>query len=93
MNEQKALVEALLEGKSVPGVDPDGLALAALLVLKLRLERLLRGDPGLREAFEADPEGFSGRFRRYHRAVQPSFFFPAEESAAFRSFEAGIHPI
>ena len=89
---QKDLVEALLSDDPAAsaaglGVDPDGLVLGALLVRKLRLERLLRGDPRLREAFELDPEGFAGRFRRYHRAVRPEFFFPAEEAAAFRTYE------
>lgn len=69
--------------------DPDGLRLAGLLVKKLRLERLLAGDPALRQAFRADPPGFTARVRRYDAAVPPTTTWPAEEAAAFRAFEAG----
>jgi hypothetical protein len=65
------------------GVDPDGVRIAALLVAKLRFERLLRGSRAIEAAFERDPRAFSERFRRYHEAVPMSAFFPPDEAAGF----------
>ena len=69
-------------------LDPDGLRLTALLIQKLRFERILRGDPDLRRRFEEDPEGFTRGFQRYLRATPPRAVFPAEEAEQFRAFLA-----
>jgi hypothetical protein len=63
--------------------DPDGVCLAALLVIRLRFERLLRGSRAAAAWFEADPTGFTAGFRRYHTAVAPTAFFPGEEASLF----------
>lgn len=67
-------------------VDPDGLATAALLVARLRFERLIQGSLTAAQWFERDPAGFSATFRRYHRHVCPTAHFPAAEAALFEGF-------
>jgi hypothetical protein len=69
-------------------VDADGLRLTALLVLRLRFERLLRGCPEAEALFDADPQGFAERFRRYHQSTPLTAFFPQAEAALFRGFLA-----
>jgi hypothetical protein len=60
--------------------------MAAILVVRLRFERLLRGSPVAEEWFERDPESFAEAFRRYHAEVPPRAFFPADEAALFRAW-------
>ena len=62
----------------------DGARIAALLVARLRFERLLRGSPEAEAWFERDPEGFAEAFGRYHEAVSLTAFFPGAEARAFR---------
>lgn len=92
-------VLALLQACDVNGVepsfvasleraDPDGVRLAALLIAKLRFERLLRGSDALGLWFERDPEAFTAAFRRYHQEVAPAVFWPAEEATAFEHWRA-----
>ncbi|MEE9128355.1 MAG: hypothetical protein V3U11_14580 [Planctomycetota bacterium] len=69
-------------------VDPEGLQLTSLLVKKLRFERILGGDPNLREQFQKDPQTFTIRFREYLAAVPPTAVFPQEEAESFRKFLA-----
>lgn len=64
----------------------DGARVAALLVARLRFERLLRGSPEAETWFERDPEGFAEAFRRYHEATALTAFFPPAEARAFRSW-------
>lgn len=63
-----------------------GLQLAALLIARLRFERLQHGDDGARAHFDRDPADFADRFRRYHHAVPPSAAFPQDEAALYRTF-------
>jgi len=63
--------------------DPDGLRLTALLVAKLRFERVIRGSSAASAWFDADPAAFSAAFRRYHGEVPPTALFPAAEAASF----------
>ena len=70
-------------------LDPEGLKLTALLVKKLRFERILRGDPTLAAKFQEDPQAFTVAFRNYLNAVPPTAIFPAEEALAFREFVTG----
>lgn len=63
--------------------DPDGLRLTALLVAKLRFERVLRGSVEASAWFDAEPEAFSAAFRRYHAEVPPAASFPKAEAVAF----------
>jgi len=67
-------------------IDPDGLAIAALLVARLRFERLIQGSPTAAQWFERDPGGFSATFRRYHQHVSPTAHFPAAEAKLFERF-------
>lgn len=69
-------------------LDPEGLKLTALLVKKLRFERILRGDPRLAARFQQDPQAFTVLFRNYLNEVPPTASFPAEEAQAFREFLA-----
>lgn len=71
--------------------NPDGVRLTALLVAKLRFERLLRASEEAAWLFERDPAGFSDLFRRYHQAVPPTAFFPPEEGRLFRDFLRRSH--
>lgn len=62
----------------------DGVRIAALLVARLRFERLLRGSPDAEAWFERDAEGFAAAFRRYHAEVPPTASFPPDEARLFR---------
>lgn len=75
--------------RALAGADGDGVRLAALLVCKLRFERLIRACAEAEELFTADPEQFAATFRRYHEAVPPTDFFPPREAQRFRLFLAG----
>jgi hypothetical protein len=66
--------------------DEDGVRVAALLVAKLRFERLLRGSDDAGAWFERDSAGFTESFRRYHREVAPTAFWPADEGRCFETW-------
>lgn len=66
--------------------DPDGFRMAALLVAKLRFERILRGRGTAAAWFARDPEGFTAVFRAYHHATPPTAFFPRDEADLFFDF-------
>ena len=78
-----ALARALL------AADPDGVRLSALLCARLRFERLLRGFPVAERWFDEDPEDFTATFARYHSAVPPTAFFPAQEALLFQKWLEG----
>ena len=63
--------------------DADGVRVAALLVARLRFERLLHGSEEAARAYEQDPESFTEEFRRYHHAAPPTSFFPVGEARQF----------
>lgn len=64
----------------------DGVRMAALLVARLRFERLVQGSPTGSAAFDRDPEGFVSAFRRYHAEVPPRALDAGEEDAAFAAW-------
>lgn len=64
-------------------LDREGLRLAALIVKRLRFERVLQGDAACRAEFQADPEGFMARFRAYDDAGPSRTPWPQLEAAAF----------
>lgn len=66
--------------------DTDGLVLTALLVQKLRFERIVRGDKRAEAWFDRDPENFTAAFRVYNSKVPPREYFPRQEAEAFRAF-------
>lgn len=72
--------------RALCSVDTDGVRLTALLVAKLRFERLLRASSEAEWLFARDPAAFAELFRRYHQAVSPTAFFPAAEAELFRRF-------
>lgn len=69
---------------ALSSADEDGVRMAALLVAKLRFERLLRGSGDTEAWFDRDPAAFTSVFRRYHREVALKAFFPPDEAALFR---------
>lgn len=78
----------------VDRIDPDGFALTALLIRKLRFERVCTGDPAWARWFEREPGGCTEIFRAYCRDVAPRSFFPDEEAQVFRAWcqERGYRP-
>ncbi|MDB4969254.1 MAG: hypothetical protein JWN44_4943 [Myxococcales bacterium] len=71
-----------------PGADADGVRMSALLVARLRFERLVRGSPAAEAWFDRDPADFARAFRRYHAEVAPRAFFPAGEAELFETWRA-----
>jgi hypothetical protein len=69
--------------RALGAVDPDGVRLAALLVTRLRFERLLRGSGAAEAWFHADPAAFTRAFGRYHRQIACRTPFPSDEARAF----------
>jgi hypothetical protein len=83
-----AEVDAVVAGW-LGAIDEAKLRLTALLVARLRFERLLRGCPEADEWFEGDPEDFADAFRDYHASVPLTAFFPGHEARLFRAALAG----
>lgn len=67
----------------------DGVRLTALLVAKLRFERLMHGSRRAGEWFDRDAEGFAEAFRRYHAAVKPTATDPRREAELFERWLDG----
>ena len=68
---------------ALQAVEPDGLRMTALLVARLRFERLMQGSRQAGDWFLRDPQTFTQAFRRYHVEVPPTAFFPASEASLF----------
>lgn len=66
-------------------IQPQGLELTGTIVLKLRFDRAMRGDPALAEEYDADPDAFTREFLEYCRENPPRAYFPAEEAALFQA--------
>ena len=67
----------------------DGLDLTALMVRKLRFERLLQGSKEAAFWFDERPEEFAAVFGDYYGAVEPTAVFPSEEADLFERWIAG----
>lgn len=63
--------------------DEDGVRIAALLVARLRFERVMQGSRVAARTFAADPAAFAEAFRAYHAEVPPRSPLAAEEGDAF----------
>lgn len=75
-----------VEALGAAPADPDGVRLTALLVAKLRFERLIRGSSAVEASFDSNPDGFTETFRRYHAQVPPAAYGVAAEAELFRAF-------
>jgi hypothetical protein len=64
----------------------DGVRIASLLVARLRFERLRHGSTRATVWFEEDPRAFTTAFKRYHRSVRPTSWFPSDEARAFEEW-------
>jgi hypothetical protein len=67
-------------------IDADGFRLSALLIQKLRFERLTAADPALAEQFERRPEEVVALFRAYNAAVPPIVYFPEQEAGRYHQW-------
>lgn len=67
-------------------IDRDGLRMAALLVARLRFERLMHGSRRAAAWFDSDPRAFAQAFKRYHASVPPLSTFPTQEARAFEAW-------
>jgi hypothetical protein len=67
-------------------IDRDGLRTAALLVARLRFERLMHGSRRAAAWFDSDPREFARAFKRYHASVPPLSTFPPQEARAFEAW-------
>lgn len=74
---------------ALSAVDEDGLRLAALLVARLRFERLVQGSADAAAWFHRDPAAFSRAFRVYHTEVPARACFPRGEAEAFAIWHRG----
>ena len=77
---------------ALAAVDATGLRLSALIVARLRFERLIHGSRRAAQWYDDDPAAFAAAFRRYQEAVPATAFFPAAEARAFETWmdaEAG----
>jgi hypothetical protein len=68
---------------------PLGIRLSALIVARLRFERLVQGSVAAAEWFARDPAGFTEAFRRYHVSVAPTGTTPGEEGKLFERWRRG----
>ena len=62
---------------------PTGIRMAALLVARLRFERLIQGSRAAADWFARDPADFARAFKRYHHAVPATAALPSEEAKLF----------
>lgn len=67
----------------------DGVRMAALIVARLRFERLIHGSRAAADWFERDPAAFAEAFRRYHAEVRPTAALPSGEARLFEAWTAG----
>ncbi|MDA1264675.1 MAG: hypothetical protein O2816_06310 [Planctomycetota bacterium] len=70
--------------------DPDGVRIAALLIVRLRFERVIHGSRQGGEWFDEDPAAFAAAFKRYHAEVPPTAATPSGEA---RLFEAWVEAV
>ena len=68
---------------AIDAADPDGVRMTALMIARLRFERLMQGSRRAADRFEKDPAGFAEAFRRYHAEVAPTAHDPRGENRLF----------
>lgn len=74
--------------RGLAAADPRGVRISALIVARLRFERLLQGSRSVGEWFERDGRGFTEAFRRYHREVPSRAESPLDEARQFEAWRA-----
>jgi hypothetical protein len=74
------------ERRALLAAGEDGLRMSRVMIRKLRLQRILRGDPDAAAAMARDPEAFAARFAAYDRDVAPTAVTPPDEAAQFRAY-------
>ncbi|HEX6813864.1 MAG TPA: hypothetical protein VF384_19740 [Planctomycetota bacterium] len=74
------------ERAMLAAIGDDGLRLTRLIVRKLRIDRLLRGDPAMAELCRSDPAAFARLFASYEAATPPRAVFPADEAQQFAAW-------
>ena len=79
----KKLSIVLRKRLSIATMQEDGVRLSALLIARLRFERLIRGSRQAEDWYLEDPEGFTTAFKQYHHSVPPRTFFPQTEAIAW----------
>lgn len=67
-------------------VDEDGFRVAALIVAKLRFERLMQGSARVAHGFALDAQAFADAFREYHEQVPMTSPMPWEEGKSFEDW-------
>jgi len=76
------------ERSMLASITDDGLRLTRLIVRKLRIERLLRGDAAVAALCRTDPAEFARLFAMYEAATPPRAYFPADEAQQFAAWRA-----
>lgn len=66
----------------------DGFRIAALLIVRLRFERLLNGSARAADLWNSDPRSFTALFRRYHPSIPATGWSPRDEAALFERWLA-----
>lgn len=66
--------------------DARGIRITALIVARLRFERLMHGSQEAADWFASDPAGFTRAFKTYERAVPPTAADPWAEAALWESW-------
>ncbi len=82
-----AYARAVIDG-SVEADNDDGVRVAALLIAKLRFERLQSGSNDAAAEFDDDAAAFVARFKRYHATVPPTAWNPVDEAALWSAFRS-----
>lgn len=67
-------------------IQPQGLELSATLILKLRFDRVMRGEPAMAQEYDARPDEFTREFLDYCARNPCRAYFPAEEAAQFQAW-------
>jgi uncharacterized protein (UPF0276 family) len=68
------------------GVDEDGVRMTALLIAKLRFERIVNGSADAARCFRTSPVSFARAFWSYHDSVEPAAHAPWHEARRFRAW-------
>jgi hypothetical protein len=76
---------SLTELETVQRLPEDGLLLTSLVLVKLRIQQLLK-NPIAAKLFEESPEAFARLFEQYHTACPMTDFFPEGEGKRFEAW-------